>query len=241
MDERMHDRDMREPLFEYLEAVYGTIRILEEKTMGASRADVVMVTPECLYGIEIKSDADTYTRLERQVKDYDRYYDYNIAAVGTSHAAHIEEHVPAHWGIITAEVADGKWDFYFLRKPQPNPHAKLRRKLEILWRPELWQLQQWNELPKYKNKSKEYVIERIAERIPGKLSEELLHRQVSSLLFERDYTKVNETLKEYRKGELQKAIEASDDPERKLQLMMEQAERKSAFPKKPRRRRRRRL
>ena len=60
------DKDIREPLFEFLEERYGKVRILEEKTVGRSRADVVMVIPEKIVGIEIKSDADTYTRLERQ-------------------------------------------------------------------------------------------------------------------------------------------------------------------------------
>lgn len=235
----MHDRDMREPLFEYLEEQFGKVRILEEKTMGKSRADVVMVTPESIFGIEIKSDADTYARLERQVRDYDRYYDYNIVAVGTSHAAHIEEHVPAHWGIITAEVVDGAFDFYMLRKPRLNPKRKLSRKLEILWRPELAQLQAANSMPKYKDKSKEFVIEAIVVRVPEKIAEEDVHRQISDILFERDYTNVEETLREYRKGELQKAIESENDPGRKLELMMEQAEKKAAFPLQKRRGRRR--
>jgi len=34
----LHDRDIREPLFEFLEDSFGKIRILEEKTMGRSRA-----------------------------------------------------------------------------------------------------------------------------------------------------------------------------------------------------------
>ncbi len=38
------------------------------KTMGKSRADVVMVLEEELVGIEIKSDADTYARLSRGLK-----------------------------------------------------------------------------------------------------------------------------------------------------------------------------
>ena len=38
--------------------------------MSRSRADIVMITPTALYGIEIKSDADTYARLSSQVKDY---------------------------------------------------------------------------------------------------------------------------------------------------------------------------
>lgn len=64
-----HDRHIREPLFDYLEDRYGKIRIIEEKRTGRARADVVMVTPDPIYGIEIKSDNDTYTRLARQVKN----------------------------------------------------------------------------------------------------------------------------------------------------------------------------
>ena len=74
--ELLHDRDIREPLFDFLEETYGKVRILEEKTMGRSRADAVMVTESGLYGIEIKSDADGYARLARQIGDYDLYYDY---------------------------------------------------------------------------------------------------------------------------------------------------------------------
>ena len=61
----LYDKDIREPLFEFLEQQYGKIRILEEKQMGRSRADIVMVLPEAVAGIEIKSDADTYARLSR--------------------------------------------------------------------------------------------------------------------------------------------------------------------------------
>ena len=66
----LYDKDIRESLFEFLDDMYGKNRILEEKRIRKSRADVVMVTPEAIYGIEIKSDADTYARLEKQVRDY---------------------------------------------------------------------------------------------------------------------------------------------------------------------------
>lgn len=54
MGETILDKDIREPLFEFLEETYGKIRIIEEKTMGRSRADIVMVTTDSLWGIEIK-------------------------------------------------------------------------------------------------------------------------------------------------------------------------------------------
>ena len=60
----LYDKDIREPLFDLLEEKYGKSRILEEKQIGGARADAVMITEEAIFGIEIKSDADTYTRLK---------------------------------------------------------------------------------------------------------------------------------------------------------------------------------
>ena len=234
----LRDKDIREPLFDFLEETYGKIRIIEEKTMGKSRADVVMVTEKDLVGIEIKSDADTYTRLSGQVKDYDKYYDRNIAVVGSSHALHIKEHVPDHWGIITVEFIDDVFDFYILRSPGVNPNLKLKNKLRILWRPELYALQQKYEMPKYKDKSKDFVISKISERVPDIVSVENMNEDISGLLFERDYTNVEETLKEYRKGELQKVIDLETDPQKKLEYMVMKAEKKASFPKRKRKRRR---
>lgn len=234
----LHDRDIREPLFEFLEDSFGKIRILEEKTMGRSRADIVMICESYLTGIEIKSDKDTYVRLSSQVKDYDKYYDRNIIVVGTSHALHVEEHVPGYWGIITVEDTDEGLDFYMLREARDNPKRDMKRKLSILWRPELFEIQTKLDMPKYKEKSKDFVIDKILALIPDRISGEELNLLISSILFERDYNTVNETLREYRKGELQKAIESETDPKKKLELMVEKASKAGNFKKKRRRRRR---
>ncbi len=216
-----HDKDIREPLFDFLEQEYGRCRILEEKNTGRSRADVVMITETEIFGVEIKSDADTYTRLAGQVRDYDRYYDRNIVVVGTSHVLHIEEHVPDYWGIITVEPMDGVLDFYFLRRPADNPKVTWKKKLEILWRPELAQLQELHSMPKYKDKSKDYVIGRILERVPDRIAEEDLKAEMCGILMERDYTTAAAQLAEYRKSETQKKLEAEKDPIKRLQIMME--------------------
>lgn len=235
----LRDKDIREPLFDFLEETYGKIRILEEKNMGKSRADLVMVLPDALCGIEIKSDADTYARLAGQVRDYDRYYDFNIAVAGATHGMHIREHVPDYWGVITAELVEGEVDFYFLRKPRYNPKMSWEKKLEILWRPELAQIQEWNGMPKYKDKSKRFVSGKIAERILEKIPEDMLRRQISGLLFERDYNEAPRILAEYRKGEIQKKLDLESDPARQAELMMEQAEKRNFFRRKRRRGRRR--
>lgn len=191
----LYDRDIREPLFEFLEERYGKLRIIEEKQMGKSRADAVMVLPDAVFGIEIKSDADTYTRLKRQVRDYDQYFDANYVVVGVSHAMHIEERVPAWWGIITAEPDHDRVDFYILRKASPNPEMIPEKKLGLLWRPELAHILEQNRMPEYRQKSKVFVIGKILEHVP----EDSLRKQICQELFERDYQMIGDTIKQYKK------------------------------------------
>lgn len=192
----LYDKDIREPLFDFLEERHGKIRIIEEKQMGRSRADIVMVTEYAVYGIEIKSDADSYARLSRQVKDYDRFFDYNYVVVGSSHALHVEEKVPEWWGIITVEEIAGEVDFYLLREPGINKKVIWNKKLSLLWRPELVHIQELNQLPKYKQKSKTFVIDKIVEKVPP----EQLGRQICSELFERDYNEIETIIREYKAG-----------------------------------------
>ena len=180
----LKDADIREPLFEYLEDKFGKVRILEEKIIGKVRADVVMVTPALIYGIEIKSDADSYARLEKQVKYYNWYYDRNILVVGSKHAAHAAEHVPGWWGIISAEVIDDAVDFYELREASENPRVKDHRKIALLWRSELNRLLKQNKLPVYHNKNKVSAQKRLLENVPS----EILWPQVCEELFQRDYS-----------------------------------------------------
>lgn len=96
----LYDKDIREPLFYYLEERFGKSRILEELNMGRSRADVVMVLPQRIVGLEIKSNADTYDRLERQVKDYNKFCDSNYIVTGLRHVKHVAGHIPDYWGIL---------------------------------------------------------------------------------------------------------------------------------------------
>lgn len=191
----LHDKDIREPLFDFLEETYGKVRVIEEKMMGRSRADVVMIMEDVLCGIEIKSDADTYERLSRQVKDYDLYYDINMVVAGSTHGNHVREHVPSYWGVITVEKMEDELDFYVLRDPERNPKLKIERKIGILWRPELNHILEKNGLPKYAEKSKRFVAGKLVERVPA----ELLSRQISEELFERDYNTIGAEIERYRR------------------------------------------
>lgn len=194
----LHDKDIREPLFDYLDETFGKTRVMEEKMMGKSRADVIMVIEDAVVGIEIKSDADTYSRLKTQVNDYDRYFDYNIIVVGTAHAMHVKEHVPEYWGIITVEEIGGEPDFYMYREAIRNDKVEILRKMELLWRPELAMLQEKYGMPKYANLGKDKVRARIAAYMEDNIN--ILNHDISELLFERDYDKMLADIVAYRKA-----------------------------------------
>ena len=150
MDDRvLLDADIREPLFDYLEQHHGKVRFLEEKVTGKARADVVMVLPDKICGIEIAA-----------------------------------EHVPAYWGIISVELIKGEIDFYRVRDAKPNPKAKLKNKMSLLWKSEFSHILAENKMPKYAQKSKKFISEKLLNKVP----EEVLHEQISEELFERDYT-----------------------------------------------------
>lgn len=194
----LKDQDIREPLFDFFDEKFGKVRIIEEKQIAKSRADVMLVLEEKLIGVEIKSDADTYARLARQVKDYNKFFDYNYVVVGSSHSKHIEEHVPEYWGIIEAISKEESVEFNVLREPEINKRAqrtyKMKRKLSILWRPELSHIQEINGMPKYKQRSKDFVITKIMEKVPW----DLLHKQISEELFQRDYNIINQVIQDWK-------------------------------------------
>ena len=179
----LHDIDIREPLFLYLEGIYGKVRFLEEKEIGNARADVVMVLPDKVCGIEIKSDVDSYARLPSQVQWYDKYFDENYIVVGSTHASHAHEHVPDYWGIISVEYYKGHFDFYLVRNAAANIKFDIRYKMSMLWRRELKDMIIRNKLRGY-SKSKSNMIDRLIKNV----SESELQKQISDELFERDYT-----------------------------------------------------
>ena len=176
----MLDKEMREPLFDFLDEKYGKVRTIEEKIIYGSRADVLAIIDGAIIGIEIKSDSDTYVRLATQVKDYEKYCDFCFLAVGTSHKAHASEHIPKHWGIIVISNDNVE----VLREAEKNPKVKLDYQLGLLWRPELLNIQQKYNYPKYRNKSRKEIYSFLKD----KLGETQLKADLTDQLFERDYT-----------------------------------------------------
>ena len=180
----LYDEDIRILLFDYLDKRFPKVRTFEEKSMGHSRADVVALLPGAIVGIEIKSDADSYTRLRTQVKDYDKYYDINFIVVGSSHVAHVHEHIPEHWGILLVDQKEEEPIIRQVRPPKPNPKAKLKTQFIFMWKRELRLLLKVNKLGIYISKNRKKMEKALLLWVPHKK----LKQQMCYVLFERDYS-----------------------------------------------------
>ena len=215
----LYDKDIRAPLFDWFLEHYGKVRALEEKIIGKSRADMVFVLPDAICGVEIKSNADSYARLESQVKDYDRFFDVNYVVAGSSHGMHISEHVPSYWGIITVEETEAGIDFYMLREPEQKTGVTWPAKLSFLWRPELASLLEALGLPKYRERSKPFVIEKITAATGVKVMEDAVKKEYLRLLFERDYTAIEGIISAFKKEQsLKKAAKRSVNSRRAVRV-----------------------
>lgn len=180
----IYDRDIRPYLYDFLDEKYPRVRTFDEKIIGRSRSDVFAVIDGALIGFEIKSDADTYTRLPSQIKSYDKFFDFNYVVVGKSHARQVDKHVPPHWGIIVLEENGGELSLSELRSASPNPKIKVKNQLRFLWRSELAAVRIRCGLPKYTSKSRAVSEKTLVERVPEDKIKELMTDE----FFERDYT-----------------------------------------------------
>ena len=140
----MKDKEIRNILISFLKANSNEIRIYQEKSIGASVCDIMVVTDK-LTGFEIKSDRDNFARLERQVKAYSLFFDKNYIVVGKTHLAAAADRVPDDWGIIC--ILDDKVTVE--RKAKKNSSVSRRKQLTILWKLELKNILVKNHLPTY--------------------------------------------------------------------------------------------
>lgn len=175
----MNDKSIRKILLSYLEAQGKEMRIYQEKSIGSSICDVMVVTDK-LTGYEIKSDVDNYARLEEQIKSYNSFFDENYIVVSLKHQSSASDKIPYEWGIICIEDDN----VTVLRKARPNKKVLRRKQLSILWKLELKNILIRNNLPLYAQKEKGFIADRIAEAIDSavlgnQIAYELLHRDYS--------------------------------------------------------------
>jgi hypothetical protein len=141
----VRDRDVREALHrKVLKDHHGDANtlVLDELGLrhGACRVDVAVVNGY-LHGFEIKSDADTLSRLPAQIPVYSAVLDRATLVVGERHLLGAKDLVPEWWGIkVVIAGPRGGITFETEQPFETNPSINPLALAELLWRPEVFEV-----------------------------------------------------------------------------------------------------
>lgn len=142
-------------------------RIIEEMSVcdGQARVDVAVANGR-LCGYEIKSDADTLERLPTQKVFYDKTFDTITIAVGQKYIDVIAEYIPEHWGIYEARISKhNKISLALVRRPRKNKDVDIMSLLDLMWKDEIVQLLQENNIKCSSRKSKQQLCDDVIQSI----------------------------------------------------------------------------
>lgn len=138
---RVRDLDIRTELRNSLKAIFeGDPRalLIDELALceGEARIDLALINGT-LIGFEIKSERDTLSRLDEQVRIYNRTFDKVTIVVSSKHLKAVSTRVPEWWGITEAIDRDGRTFLGIVREPLRNPAPDPFSIAQLLWRDEL--------------------------------------------------------------------------------------------------------
>lgn len=99
---------------------------------GRVRIDLAVVNG-MLHGYEIKSDRDSFRRLELQVELYSKVLDRATLVVGDRHLAEALDTLPGWWGLLQILPDSKGTRFKTVRRGWKNPRRDPRSLVELLW------------------------------------------------------------------------------------------------------------
>jgi hypothetical protein len=112
--------------------------VIDELGLAHAKARIdVAVINGCMHGFEIKSAADTLTRLPQQLGLYEECLEKLTIVCADKHIAGVRQLVPTWCGITTVVKGPrGGIVFITVREPKRNPNIQPYRLAHLLWRSE---------------------------------------------------------------------------------------------------------
>jgi hypothetical protein len=103
---------------------------------ASARVDIAVIN-RCVNGYEIKSAADSLSRLPRQVSLYEECLEKLTIVCAPKHIEGVRKIVPSWCGIVQAtKGARGAIEFRTMRPSQTNKNIKSEQLAHLLWRQE---------------------------------------------------------------------------------------------------------
>lgn len=168
---RMHDLDIRLELDRELRDRFADdddVVIRHELGLeeGRRRIDLAVLNGH-LSGWEIKSDADTLSRLAGQADAYGRVFDFVTIVTTDRYIAKATAKLPAWWGLTVASATESGAVLSEVRAATANEDVNALSLVQLLWREEAMDILREYELARgLSGKARWYVWNRLADAFP---------------------------------------------------------------------------
>jgi hypothetical protein len=184
------------PLYKIHKKDNSTI-VVDEMCINNSsvRADVVAINDE-LHCFEIKSDVDTFKRLENQMNNYLEIFDKIYFITTEKHITKITGILPDCVGVYVIQKKNRNISFEEFKKPFLNDKRNTFKVLNLLWNVELKHLIKSLQIKGFTKMQNQELYEKILDLI----NEKELHFYIRSILKMRSQIanwKVNQTKELY--------------------------------------------
>ena len=147
---------------------------------GRRRIDVAVIGRE-ISGYEIKSDADSLTRLAGQAQDYGLVLDRATLVTAPRHLEKAERALPDWWGVILAHGPEQEATLEPVREPGTNPGTDPFALAQLLWRNEAMEELKSRDMARgLSKKTRHHVWKTLAESLPREEIRDLVIMRLTS-------------------------------------------------------------
>jgi hypothetical protein len=179
----LNDPTIREKLKSYLISLPVKPRAVVDELhvhRGNAIADVVAVYKE-LHCFEIKGETDNVNRLLTQGKFYDLVFKKISLVTTENHLKKSLKVIPKYWGILIAYNDNGAVKLRHYRKASSNPHFVKEVALLTLWKQEMLNVSNNNNINLPKKLNKQELVSELANN----LSLKKVNTEIADSLFDR--------------------------------------------------------
>ena len=186
----MREADVREALIARLHRQHANelTRIVPELSLcqAEARIDLAVINGR-LTGWEIKSAADTLTRLPLQAPVYSRIFDRVWLAADARHVDGAMTLIPSWWGVVRVADRSGACTLTQVRPSRINPGVDLASLVRLLWRDEaLAELKSLHLAEGLERAPRRVLWQRLADAVPRRASKAQIQRRVRLRLRDRE-------------------------------------------------------
>ncbi|CEG29819.1 sce7726 family protein [Bacillus sp. B-jedd] len=153
-----------------------------ELNVGSSRLDIGRINGKSI-AYEIKTELDSLDKLDKQIKDYSKVFEYVYIIIHPIHYNKAAAIIPSHCGIITYNLKRDTCKFHFRKKAEKNKSICPKEQLTTLTKKELdWALRQMGEynITLDKIQKEEYIFEKFSQSKINTLFKRVLKKRYNS-------------------------------------------------------------